>query len=323
MENAIAKYSTVELDWIPIDAYEDGNCGIPYVWSYASSTSGPHLMICGIVHGNEIAGAIALDRLLQSGIRPVRGRLTFCFANPDAYARFDPSQPTASRHVDQDLNRLWALDVLDGCAESVEIRRARALRPLIDDVDALLDIHSMQGEGRPVAVAGGNPKALALAMQLPSPSFVVSGELHDATMLRLRDYGRFSHLNDAATALQVEAGQHWQKQTADTAYDIALGFIDLCRMAPDNFRPNVTETSHTHVQISEHVYTSSDHFRFVDDFANGDCIDKTGTVIGYDGDTPVATPYDQCYLVMPVQFRKRGGRAVSLAKSCSVTRSIA
>ena len=47
---------------------------------------------------------------------------------------------------------------------------------------------------------------------------------------------------------------------------------------------------------------------------HGDCIDVAGTVIGYDGDKPVVTPYDRCFLVMPVQFRKRGGRAVSLAK---------
>ena len=315
MEDTIAKYSTVELDWIPISAHEEGNCGIPYVWSYASKISGPHVMISGVVHGNEIASAIVLDRLLRNGIRPVRGRLTFCFSNPDAYLRFNPAEPTASRHVDQDFNRLWSPDVLDSGADSVELRRARALRPLIGDVDALLDIHSMQGEGRPVAVAGGNPKALALALQLRKPEFVVSGELHNATMLRLRDYGRFSYLNDDATALQIEAGQHWQKRTVDTAYDIALGFIDHFDMLPDNLRPSVAETNRTHVQITEHVFISSDHFHFVDDFANGDCIDKAGSVIGYDGDMPVVTPYDECYLVMPVQFRKRGGRAVSLARS--------
>jgi predicted deacylase len=273
-------------------------------------------MISGIVHGNEIAGAIVLDRLLKSGIKPLRGRLTFCFANPDAYSRFDPAQPTVSRNVDQDFNRLWAPDVLDGELDSTELRRARALRPIIDDVDALLDIHSMQGEGRSVAVAGGNPKALALALQLPSPQFVVSGELHDATKLRLRDYGRFGDPSETAVALQIEAGQHWQQTTADTAYDIALGFIDHFGMLPDNLRPAAPTEHRTLVRISEHVFIASDRFDFVEDFANGDCIDKAGTVIGYDGKKPIVTPYNQCFLVMPVQFRKRGGRAVSLAMLC-------
>lgn len=316
MEDTIAKYSKVELDWIPIGTYEQGNCGIPFVWSYASPTKGPHVMVSGIVHGNEIAGAIVLDRLLKAGIRPSRGRLTLCFANPDAYALFDPARPMANRHVDRDLNRVWAVELLEGESMALEVQRARALRPLIDSVDALLDIHSLQGEGRPVAIAGTNPKALALAQQLPYPRFVVSGGLHDRALLRLRDYGRFADPDNAATALQIEAGQHWQNGTAEAAYDIALGFLDHFGMLPDDLRPAARNESATHVRISEHVFIASEHFSFVDDFANGDCIEKAGTTIGYDGGTPVVTPYDHCYLVMPVQFRKRGGRAVSLAARC-------
>ncbi|HWT07729.1 MAG TPA: peptidase M14, partial [Roseomonas sp.] len=56
--------------WLP------GNAGIPGVWSFVAERPGPHVAITAIVHGNEIAGAVVLDRWLREGIRPARGRLS-------------------------------------------------------------------------------------------------------------------------------------------------------------------------------------------------------------------------------------------------------
>ncbi len=54
-----------------------------------SGRPGPHVVLVSLTHGNELAGAIVLDRLLRAGLRPLRGRLTFGFANLAAFARFD------------------------------------------------------------------------------------------------------------------------------------------------------------------------------------------------------------------------------------------
>src|SRR3712207_1998202 len=70
-----------------LDRYREGNSGIPYVLSYAASSPGPHVLLTAILHGNEICGAVALDRLLRARLRPRRGRLTFAFANVAAYQR--------------------------------------------------------------------------------------------------------------------------------------------------------------------------------------------------------------------------------------------
>ncbi len=72
-----------------------------------SGVGGPHVGLLALTHGNEIAGAIVLERLLELGLAPKRGRLTFGFVHLAAYERFDPRQPTASRFIDEDLNRLW------------------------------------------------------------------------------------------------------------------------------------------------------------------------------------------------------------------------
>src|SRR5579875_2728632 len=51
-------------DWLP------GNTGVPGFSSFDSGQPGPHVVLVSLVHGNEIAGAIVLDRLLRAGLRP-------------------------------------------------------------------------------------------------------------------------------------------------------------------------------------------------------------------------------------------------------------
>jgi len=70
-----------------------GNCGIAGAWSFTAPEPGPHLALFALTHGNEIAGAIVLNQMLSAGIRPQRGRLSFVFANLDAFQSFRPRKP--------------------------------------------------------------------------------------------------------------------------------------------------------------------------------------------------------------------------------------
>src|SRR3546814_2068088 len=75
--------------------------------------------------------------------------------NVAAYLSFDPANPTASRFVDEDFNRLWTAEVLDNPErKSAELTRARTVRPYIGTVDLLLDIHSMQRKQPAMMIAG-------------------------------------------------------------------------------------------------------------------------------------------------------------------------
>ena len=136
----------IEIEPVDISAYKEGNTGVPYATTFDSGTPGAHVMVMALTHGNELCGAITLDYLLRHDIRPTQGKLTFGFHNVAAYATFDPNDPIASRFVDEDLNRVWGVDVLDGDRDTLETRRAREMRPLIDTVDLLLDIHSMTND---------------------------------------------------------------------------------------------------------------------------------------------------------------------------------
>jgi predicted deacylase len=117
---------TVELATPDIGRYSAGNTGIPYCASFEAAVPGPHLLITALVHGNEICGAVALDFLLRNEIRPTRGTLSLCFVNTEAFARFDPAQPEASRFVAEDMNRLWDARTLDGPVETPERIRCNA-----------------------------------------------------------------------------------------------------------------------------------------------------------------------------------------------------
>jgi len=120
-------------------------------------------MVQALTHGNEFCGAIALDWLLRERPAPARGRLTLAFANVDAYARFDLDDPDASRFIDEDYNRVWADEALFGRRDSLELRRARRLRPFVDEADFILDLHSMHERGRPIMVCGTVEKNAAFA----------------------------------------------------------------------------------------------------------------------------------------------------------------
>src|SRR5436190_20592305 len=109
----------VELAPPDITPYRKSTGGIDYVHEFDSGASGPHVMVNALTHGNEICGAIALDRLLRLGIRPQRGKLTLAFVNVAAYLRFDAKNPFSSRFVDEDFNRLWTEARLDGQENTV------------------------------------------------------------------------------------------------------------------------------------------------------------------------------------------------------------
>jgi predicted deacylase len=306
----------VELKAPDISAYRAGNCDIEYVSTFDSGKPGPHLMLAALTHGNELCGAIALDWLLRQGARPLAGRLTLAFMNVAAYARFDRSNPGASRCVDEDFNRVWSAEVLDGVRDSVELRRARELRPLVDSVDALLDIHSMQHVTPPLMICGMTQKARELALRLGTPAHLVCDAGHAAGR-RMRDYGAFADDASAKNALLIECGQHWERASATVAIDAMLRFLlHFGAIAWEFAAPHLAPLPGAQrvVEVTQAVTIESDKFEFAAPYVGMEVIARAGTVIGHDGGRPVATPYDNCVLIMPSMRLRKGETAVRLGR---------
>jgi len=293
----------------------EGNTGVRGFTTHASADPGPHVALLALTHGNEISGAIVLDRLMRAGFAPTRGRLTFGFVNLEAFQRFDPRQPTASRFVDEDINRVWDVEVLDGPRHSVELERAREIRELIDTVDVLIDLHSMLWPSDPLLLCGETAKGRRMAMDIGVPALVVADRGH-AGGRRIIDYPRFADPATPYTGVLLEAGQHWEPPTVDIAREAVGALLHHLEMAPlcDALPPPLPRVPPKFARVTKVVTASTPNFSFVQAYRGGDVVTRRNTIIALDGATEIRTPHNDCLLVMPSLRPSRGHTAVRLAR---------
>ena len=231
----------------------------------------------------------------------MKGSLSLGFMNVDAYHSFDPADPTASRFVDEDFNRLWAAETLDDPArDSVELRRARAVRPYMDGVDLLLDIHSMQHKTPPLMMAGPLPKGrkLARATSACRRSSSAIPAMPPASACAITR--GFAEAGSAKNALLMECGQHWEAAAGPLAIHTALRFLLVTgAVAPDwaaaaEELAAVTLPRQRFIEVTGPVTIETEEFRFAEDYKGLEVIPAAGSVIAHDGGRTVTTPYDDC-----------------------------
>jgi predicted deacylase len=293
-----------------------GNTGVAGFTSFNSGLPGPHVLLLSLVHGNEFAGAIVLDQLLRAKFRPLRGRITFGFANLAAFDQFDPANPTASRYVDQDLNRVWTQKLLAGPERGIELDRARAMRPLLESADILLDLHSMLWLGEPLILSGPTRQGQALATALGTPGLVVADRGHK-NGARLIDHHAFTHQSAGRTAILVEGGAHWQPATVECLAGTVAALLRLTGLAAadDPRLPGEAPQSPPRVaHVTTTITAASDNFHFMANYRGGNIIPWRDTLIARDGEIQIRTEYDNCLLVMPSARPARGHTAVRLAQ---------
>ncbi len=317
---AHARTPAIDVAFPDLAAWAAGNTGTPYVWCFKAERAGPRVTIQALTHGNEVCGAISNDWLLGAGVRPVRGTLNITFGNVEAYARFDPADPFASRCVDEDFNRLWTGEVLDGPRQSRDLARARALRHVYDDTDYLLDLHSMTDPCPPLALAGRQRKGLELAQAVGIPQHMIIDAGHAAGK-RLRDYGAFDDPASERNALLIECGQHWERAAPVVARQSTLRFLRHFGMLDPAFLAahlDVTPLPPQHaIEVTDVVTITTDQFRFVLPVEGLAVIPAQGTLLAQDGDVAVTTPYDNAVLIMPTRNPRKGETAVRIGRFVS------
>ena len=307
----------IELQAPDIAPHRRSGTGVDWIHTFESGKAGPHVLVNALTHGNEICGALVVDRLLREGLRPVRGTLTLAFANVAAFSRFDPAHPYASRFVDEDFNRVWTPETLDGPRRSTELTRARELRPFVEAADFLLDIHSMLEPSPPVMICGPLEKGIRMAFEVGIPEHVVSDTGH-ANGTRMRDYGGFGDPASGKNALLVECGQHWERDAERVAWQTTWRFLRCTGVVDEARAAGKIEAAvrpQKLVRVTEAVVASTPAFRFAKSFTGMEVVPRRGDVIAWDGEEAVRAPYDNCVLVMPVPNNvKTGLTAVRLGR---------
>lgn len=119
------------------------------IHQFAGLQRGPKLLVSAAVHGNEVCGVGAIQRViagLDSGaLRLLRGTVSFIpIVNPLAHH-------LGRREGDRNLNRNLRPPVVP---QDFEDRIAGQLCPQLAAADVLLDLHSFQGQGKPFAMLG-------------------------------------------------------------------------------------------------------------------------------------------------------------------------
>lgn len=121
---------------------------------FAGLQAGPRLLVLGAVHGNEVCGTRAIERLIaeiDSGeLRIERGTLTLLpITNPLAYQR-------KQRQGDRNLNRNLRPN---RDPQDFEDHIANALCPVLEAHEVLLDLHSFHTGGQPFVMLGPRDNA--------------------------------------------------------------------------------------------------------------------------------------------------------------------
>ena len=305
-----------EFEVLPRDlsAYRAGNTGVDYVHRFVSGQPGPHVLINALTHGNEFCGMVAACHLLDTGVRPLKGTLTVSFSNVEAYQTFDAGNPFESRLLVHNFNRIWSPEWLDGQEDSPELRRARAMRPVVEAADHILDIHSTSQDVVPFWVYQGFERnaQVALAVGRPAVHMVMPGG-GMTSGAPLMQFGRQGLADtQGVSAMVVECGQHFKQASADLATDVALGFLthfgllDMPPEAPTRAPARRLELVHTHV-----IQTAD--FATVRPLVGFEVFGK-GELIATDGKLEVRAPCDDCTIMMPARIAIVGREGLYLTR---------
>lgn len=179
--------------------------------SYGGDGAGPLIIGIGGMHGNEPAGALALQRaleILRAHDVPFRGRLVGFAGNRAALA-------LGRRYVDEDFNRAWSQErvrrIRTGVSSSemsAEQREQRELVACLDDQLArrrgpvvCLDLHTTSAAGTPFVVIGDTLPNRRFGFRLRAPVVLGLEERLESTILNY--LGEGGHV-----AVGFEGGQH-------------------------------------------------------------------------------------------------------------------
>lgn len=282
----------------------------PIRWhGWAATEPGPALVVMGAVHGNEQSGTHAIRRWVQrfeSGqARLLRGRLTMVpVANPKAFGQ-------NTREGDRNLNRRF-LPLPE--PRDYEDHAVSVLAPLLASHDALLDLHSYEGDGVPFAMTGpqnnGGPlepfaraaEELALARSVGLPR-IVQGWLEVYDKAVQASHGRMRGDEGLGTnefmrsrggyAITVESGSHGDPAAIEVADRAIAGALQLLGLVD----VQLGEQPAQQIVRLHDVFIKRDHgdrmsrgWKNFDPFGLGELLATRA-----DG-TPIHAPFDGCML---------------------------
>ena len=267
-----------------------------------SRSDGPLLLVVAGLHGNEMSGVHASQRVLaeiDSRAIELKGRFVALAGNIQA-------QASGRRFIDTDLNRMWsaasvrALLDREPAGDGAEDREQRELIAAIDAQTqrhtgsiVLIDLHSTSADAPPFCIISDTLQNRRIAFALSVPVILGLEEVIHGTIQEW--YGQRGYVTAA-----VEGGQHDDPDTIDrleSALWITLVKSGLAGQSQvpelDRHRrrlralsvglPSVVEVVHRYGRLE------GDGFRMIDGFKNFSPI-RRGQLVARDANGEIRSP---------------------------------
>jgi succinylglutamate desuccinylase len=273
---------------VSVRIYKDGK--IPDVIRIEQDMTGPRVVMFAGVHGDEVSGVHALEKLffdLFAGSRTLRGgSLTLVRANARALA-------AERRYVRHNLNRLFRDEYRPDIDRSAyELCRAQELKTVLRSCDYFLDLHSAPTAQEPFLVAEATMVPFFSKLGIPR---IMTGWSKFASGPIGGDAENYGNAHGAKSAT-LESGSHFDKRSNDVAYRTVINLLSVLGMLDAEAPPPQP------LQIAE-VYAvvtkDFDDFRYAKEVENFQLIKKGETFAIQDG-RPLTVTEDS-YLLIPMK----------------------
>lgn len=251
----------------------------------------PVIGIVGSIHGNEPCGLHVIEAMREPG-NPIRKRIThgtlvLIHGNPAATQE-------GYRHTrgGTDLNRLFDFEFMERLpytAWKPEHHRAAQLRPILESLDAVLDLHSSTEPSPPFVITP--PGQLNIAEKLGCP-FVTWG--WDGPGLLANRVLASPLIKRGKIGQSVECGQHRSTESTQLAFDATERFLFAMGIlegpAPES-RPC------TRLEVVHRICRPTLNFRFHKPFRGFDAVER-GALLG-EGDGIRLTAAHDYHILLP------------------------
>jgi succinylglutamate desuccinylase len=257
----------------------------------ATDVVGPRaVMFCGI-HGDEVSGIHALEKLffdLFGGKRELlKGSLTLVRGNEQAFE-------VERRYIRYNMNRMFRNEYgpeID--RNAYELRRAQELKPILQNCDYFLDFHSAPIAQEPFLVAERH--AIDFFRKLGIPK-IMTGWNKFAKGPTGGDTENYANAHGALAAT-LESGSHFDKGSNDVAYAAAVSFLTQLDMIKGDKAAHVSSVEL--FDVYKVVTKEFSDFRYADGAKNFKFI-KKGDAFAFQNGEPVKALEDT-YLLIPMK----------------------
>jgi succinylglutamate desuccinylase len=252
---------------------------------------GPRVAIFAGVHGNEISGVHAIEKLFfdffSNTRQLMKGKLLLARGNEEALGQ-------CKRYIKYNLNRLYRDEYpakVD--TEAYEYKRAQELKLLLKNCDYFLDLHSAPIAQDPFLITENASIGFFKGLGIRR---IITGWAKFADRSIGGDGENYAHMQ-GATAATLEAGSHFDSHSIEVAYDAVVALLSRLGLISE---PKRNEDRGVEVFDLYAVQTKdAEDFRYTDAVKNFQFIPK-GQPYAFQNGTPLTVREDS-FLLMPLR----------------------